>query len=139
MSQANVELVRAMYAAFNRRDFDAWLAHFDPEVVWYAGADEPEPGPFRGHQGTMELVARWLDLLPDLRLEVEEYIDAGEYVSVPARVRGHTSGSDADVIVDEVFVDRYRDGKIVEVREYRTREEAFAAVGLSEQDTYADS
>jgi ketosteroid isomerase-like protein len=139
MSQENVETDRQAGAAFDRRDFDAWLAHFDPEVVWYAVADEPEPGPFRGHQGIMELVARWLDLLPDLRQEVEEYIDAGEYVIVPARVRGHTVGSDADVIVDEVFVNKYRNGKIVEVREYRTREEAFAAVGLSEQDAHADS
>ena len=138
MSQENVETDRQAGAAFDRRDFDAWLAHFDPEVVWYAVADEPEPGPFRGHHGIMELVARWLDLLPDLRQEVEEYIDAGEYVIVPARVRGHTVGSDADVIVDEVFVNKYRNGKIVEVREYRTREEAFAAVGLSEQDAHAD-
>ena len=34
---------------------------------------------------------------------------------------------------------KYRDGKIVEVREYRTREEALEAVGLSEQDAHADS
>ena len=52
---------------------------------------------------------------------------------------GHAAGSVADVVVDEVFVDKYRDGKIVEVREYRTRQEALEAAGLSEQDAPADS
>ena len=139
MSQERVELARRAIDAFDRRDLDIWLAHFDPEVVWYAVADEPEPGPFRGHHGIMEMAARWLDLLSDLRLEVEEYIDAGEYVVMPARVRGHTSGSDAEVIGDEVFVNKYWNGKIVEVREYWTRAEAFEAVGLSEQDAHPDS
>jgi ketosteroid isomerase-like protein len=139
MSQENVELDRQAAAAFNRRDFDAWLAYLDPEITWYAMADEPEPGPFQGHQGVLKMASRWLDLLPDLRLDIKEYIDAGDYVIVPTRVYGHAAGSDADVVVDEVFVNRYRDGKIVEVREYRTRQEALEAVGLTEQDAHTSS
>jgi hypothetical protein len=34
----------------------------------------------------LQMSARWLDLLPDLRFEVKECIDAGEYVIVPARI-----------------------------------------------------
>jgi ketosteroid isomerase-like protein len=139
MSQEYVEIVKAGIDAYNRRDFDAWLTHFDPEVVWWAIADEPEPGPFHGYEAVMNMITRWLDLLPDVRFEAKEYIDAGEYVILPARICGHVAGSDADVVVDQVFVDRFLDGKIVEVREYRTREEALAAVGLSEQDAHADS
>jgi ketosteroid isomerase-like protein len=139
MTQENVEIVKAAIEAYNRQDFDAWMAHFDREIVWWAIADEPEPGPFQGHEAVRKMTARWLDLLPDLRFEVKEYIDAGEYVIVPARICGHAAGSDADVAVDDVFVDRVLDGKIVEVREFRTREEALEAVGLSEQDAHADS
>ena len=40
--------------------------------------------------------------------------------------------SDMTASLDEVLVNKYRDGKAVEVREYRTREEALEAVGLSE-------
>ena len=139
MSQENIQIDRAAAEAFNRRDFDAWMAHFDREIVWWAIADEPEPGPFQGHQAVLDMASRWLELLPDIRIEIKEHIDAGEYVITIARMCGHAAGSVADVVVDEVFVDKYRDGKIVEVREYRTRQEALEAVGLSEQDAHAES
>jgi ketosteroid isomerase-like protein len=129
MSQENVASDRRAVEAANRGDLDGWLAHFDPEIVWYGLADEPDPGPFRGHQGILALFARWRDVLPDLRLEVKEYIDAGEYVIVSGRFQGHTADSDAEVGFDEVLVNKYRDGKVAEVREYRTREEALEAVG----------
>jgi ketosteroid isomerase-like protein len=132
MSQENVASNRRAIEAGNRGDLVEWLAHFDPEIVWYGLADEPDPGPFRGHQGILALYARWRELLPDLQLEVEEYIDAGEYVIVSGRFHGHTADSDAEVVNDEVFVNKYREGKMVEVREYRTREEALEAVALSE-------
>jgi ketosteroid isomerase-like protein len=138
MSQENVEIVKAAIDAANRQNFDAWLAHLDRGVVWWGLADEPDPGPFQGHEGVLKLTARWLDLLPDLRFEVKEYIDVGECVILPVRICGHAAGSDADVVNDEVFVARCLDGKIVEVRECRTREEALEAVGLTEQDAHAD-
>jgi hypothetical protein len=97
MSQENVDVSRRATEAFNRRDFDAWLADLHPEIVWYGFADEPELGPFRGHRGVLAMVARWTDLLPDLRVEVKEYISVGEYVIGPARMRGHT----ADALVSE--------------------------------------
>jgi ketosteroid isomerase-like protein len=139
MSQQNVASNRQAVEAGNRGDLDGWLAHFDPEIVWHGLADEPDPGPFRGHQGLSALHARWRDLLPDLRLDVKEYIDAGEYVIVAGRFHGHTADSEAEVVNDEVFVNKCRDGKIVEVREFRTREEALEAVGLSEKNAQAGS
>jgi hypothetical protein len=51
---------------------------------------------------------------------------------MPVRMRGRPPGSDADVVLDEVYVSKFLDGKIVELREYRTKAEALEAVGLSE-------
>ena len=48
------------------------------------------------------------------------------------RMRGRPPGSDADVVLDEVYASKFRDGKIVELREYRTKSEALEAVGLPE-------
>jgi ketosteroid isomerase-like protein len=132
MSQQNVEILRRATEAFNRGDLEAWFAEFDPDVVWYAFPDEPEPGPFRGRRGVQKMVDRWTELFSGLRSDVEEYIDAGEYVLVPTRISGRVAGSDADVVVDEVYVNKCRNGKIIEVRECRTRDEALEAVGLSE-------
>jgi ketosteroid isomerase-like protein len=133
MSRENVETLRRATEAFNRGDLDAWFAEFDPEVVWYAFPDEPEPGPFQGLGAVQKMVARWMELFSGLRSEVKEYIDAGEYVLVPTRISGRVAGSDTDVVVDEVYVNKCRGGKIVEVRECRTREEAFEAAGLTER------
>ena len=102
MSQENVEIVKAAFEAWNRGDLDGWLAEADPEIEWL--------------------------VLP----EVLEYIDAGEYVIVPTRMRARPPGSDADIVLDEVYVSKFRNSKIVELREYRTKPEALEAVGLRE-------
>ena len=34
MSQQNVDKARAFIAAYNRRDFDAAVESFDPEIEW---------------------------------------------------------------------------------------------------------
>ncbi len=128
MSQDNVAIARRSADAFNRGDIDTWLGYIDPEIEWHGVSDEPDPGPFRGHDGVLKMVARWIEAFPDFRAEVEDYIDAGQYVVVPMRLRGRTVSSDADLVVEDVLVQRYRDGKIVEVREYRTRAEALKAV-----------
>jgi ketosteroid isomerase-like protein len=133
VSQANIATARSATEAFNRGDLDAWLAHFDSEIEWYAAPYEPEPGPFRGHDGLLKMVARWTEIFPDLRVDVLEYIDLGEQVIAPVRFRGHTASSDADVVVEEVIVNKYREGRIVEVREYRTREEALEAVAARQE------
>jgi ketosteroid isomerase-like protein len=77
----------------------------------------------------------WQDTLADFRVIAEAHIDAGDYVIAPARAEGRPAGSDAAVTLDEVLVSKIRDGKIVEVREYRTREEAFEAVGSPVRET----
>jgi ketosteroid isomerase-like protein len=129
MASENVEMIRRATAAFNRRDLEAWLAHFDRDIVWYAMPDEPEPGPFHGLNQVQAMAGRWMELLSDFRIEVKEYIDAGDYVVVPARMHGHHPDSDADVTVDEVYVNKCRNGRVVEVREFRTMGEALEAAG----------
>ena len=44
MSQENVEIVRRGFDAFNRRDLDAFLALFDPDVEFTAYAMQSELG-----------------------------------------------------------------------------------------------
>jgi ketosteroid isomerase-like protein len=138
MSEENVEIARAAFEAWSRGDLDAWLAEADPEIEWYVLPEAPDPGPHRGRDAILERAALWRDMLA-LRGKVVEYIDAGEYVLMPVRMRGRPPGSDAEVVLDEVYVGKFRDGKVVELREYRTKAEAFQAVGLSEQDAHADS
>jgi ketosteroid isomerase-like protein len=130
MSQQNMEIARAAFEAWMRGDLDAMLADADPEIEWYVLPDAPDPGPHRGRNAILERMAMWREMLA-LRGEVLGYIDAGDYVIMPIRMRGRPPGSDAEVVLDEVYVSKFRDGKIVELREYRTKAEALETLGLS--------
>jgi hypothetical protein len=48
MSQETVDAARGMWDAFNRRDLDAWLEGFDPEVEWHAAREDPDAGVHHG-------------------------------------------------------------------------------------------
>jgi ketosteroid isomerase-like protein len=124
--------LRRAVEALNGGDLDAWMAETDPEVEWYVLPDDPNPGPYRGYQAVLEMVARWQETFVDFRGDAQQYIDAGDYVIAPMRMRGRPRESEAEVVLDEVYVGRIRNGKIVEVREYWTREQAFKAVGARE-------
>jgi uncharacterized protein len=132
VSQENVEVVRRALEAFEQGGLDATLRFYDPEVTWEEARDEPEAETHRGHNGVRALVEKWLVPFDDLRIEPEEFIDAGEAVVMPYRFRGRERSSGTDITAPETWVFWLRDGMICEVREYRHKAEALEAVGLSE-------
>jgi ketosteroid isomerase-like protein len=88
------------------------------------------------------LVSGFVDSFSEVTFEVLEVIDAGDHViaSTVLRVVLHGQGSASAGVSDTyVFVYKLRDGLVVEGWEYRTKQEALEAVGLSEQDAHADS
>ena len=138
MKSQNLELVRSLYAKTERGDFafvdrEAELRGFyAPEFEWHTRDDLPDAGVRRGYEGVARLRAEWAEAFDDLRLALDELIDAGDHVVAVARVRGCLRGSDHQVEVQETQVWKLRDGRAVEVRAYRTRSQALEAVGLGE-------
>jgi len=132
MSQENLEIVRTGYDAFNRGDIEAILAALDPAIEWWPASDEPITAPYRGHDGYRSLVGEIREYVPDIQAEIEECFAAGDQVVTCLRFWGRGRDSGAPVEVRETNVARFRDGKIVEVREYRDKADALEAVGRSE-------
>src|SRR3954453_1874680 len=132
MSQENGEIVRDGYDALNRGEVEAIVATLDRDIEWWPAADEPTTQPYRGHDGYRTLVAEIRTYVPDLQAEIKEVFAVGDRVVTCLRFWGQ--GRDSGVLVEirETNVARFRDGKIVEVREYRDRADALEAVGLSE-------
>ena len=144
MSQENVEIVRAVFAAWNaREELDALLSRFHPELVYHPRADEPDPSPHVGRDAYERLIYGFVDSFSEVTSEVLELIDAGDHVIASTVLhvvlRGQGSASGAGVSDTYVFVYKLRDGLVVEGWEYRTKQEALEALGLSEQDAHADS
>ena len=132
MSQENLETVRAGYDAFNRGDIEGALAPLDPDIEWWPAADELITSPYRGHDGYRRLIAEAREGVPDLQTEIEELFVVGDRVVVCVRFWGRGRDSGAPVEVRETHVARLRDGKIIEVREYREKAAPLEAVGLAE-------
>jgi ketosteroid isomerase-like protein len=132
MSRENPEVVRRGHDVFNERDLDAYLALHDPDVEFttYERALEGA-GPYRGHGG----VRRWwrdLEVLPDLRVELDEIQDLGDLTLVRGSLRGHGAGSGAPFERSYWGLFRVRDKRIVWWHAYPSEAEALEAAGLRE-------
>jgi ketosteroid isomerase-like protein len=130
MSQADVSAVRRAYEVFNTGDLAAWLELFDPRIVWHASEDNPDVDTYHGHEGLAALFLTWREMFEELRVEPHEFIDAGDMVIVPARVRGRGTGSGAEIDMPSTWTWKLHAGKTIEAWEHRTKEQALEAAGL---------
>jgi ketosteroid isomerase-like protein len=129
MSQENVELLEAAYAAITRDDLDAFLALAHPEIEFRSLIAEAEGQTFHGHEGVREWwasVIRPLAIRPGME-QIEGFRDRGI-----SRLR--LAGSVAGVEVPQTMwmAWRVRDGLLVWWGTFRTEAEALEAVGLRE-------
>jgi ketosteroid isomerase-like protein len=132
MSQANLELVRAAYEWGNGRrelDLDDVL---DPAFEWHTRVDLADAGVRRGHEGATRLRAEWVEAFEDFHIEIDELIDAGDFVIAVSRLCGRPRDGTRELSLPETQVWKLRAGKAVEVRAYLTRDEALKAVRLAD-------
>ena len=131
MSQENVNLMRESYQAFNRRDWDTFLALVDEEVEIESRLVAME-GAYHGHEGLRRWWDDFLGAFPDYTVEIEEVRDLGEVTLAHMRGWGHTADSATPLVDPSWHPVRWRDGKVVWWRNCPTEKEALEAVGLSE-------
>jgi ketosteroid isomerase-like protein len=129
MSQENVERVRQSIEVVNRThgpDVD----FMGPDFEWHTRADLPDPAVYRGPDGVARLLAEWYAAFDDLRVDLEEVIDAGDRVVTVLRLHGRIKDSGEEVEMTEAHVITMRNGRATLLREYTTKEEALQAEGL---------
>jgi ketosteroid isomerase-like protein len=131
MSQENVEVVKAGFAAWNAGDMDAYRELYDPDVIVRTPEGWPEPGPFVGRHAFM----RWCEQLretwdADALEVVSDFIDAGDRVAVRQIWRGAGHGPEANMEMTNVIT--VRKGRVVYQEFVWDHAEALEAVGLSE-------
>ena len=138
MSQENVKIVRAAIDAANRDDWDAFYKDMAPGVELDMSR---AVGPVSGVLSLDQLRRAQEDLAgywESLRIEPNEFIEAGDLVVVPHTV--HVRGRDGiEVVSRPTFVWTIRDGAIERISLYQERQDALEDLGLSEQDAHADS
>ena len=140
MASANLDLVRSIYAAWERGDFSS-IEWADPEIemVFADRADRPS-------MGVDGMADNWRDFLgawEELRVDADEYreLDA-ERVLVLAHWsgRGKTSGLElGEMRTKSASLFHVRGGKVTRLVLYMEAERALADLGLSSEATSADS
>lgn len=135
MQSANVDLVRSIFAAWERGQFD--LADFADADLEFVRADGPAPGSWRGFANIARAMREALSAWDDFRLKAEGYRQLDEervLVFVTASGRGKRSGIDATLLgsnAAQVF--HLRDGKVTRIITYYDRGRAFADLGLNSE------
>ena len=130
MSREPLDAIRSGFAAWEQGGVEALLPHLTEDVEWTVRADLPDAGTYRGHDGVRRLLARFEEVLEDLRFEPLEFIQVGERIVVPLEWsgRGTMSGAVVAERQGETWVFTVRGPQVSEVHEYAAKEEALAAV-----------
>jgi ketosteroid isomerase-like protein len=117
LSQADIELVRTLYTAFNRKDLegvlgllgDAMVAHIAPGMPWSGSYHGPE-----GFRRFLEIIDEYVDL----SVETDSLLDTGPVIAQVGRTTGYARESGTRFSFNEVHFWGVQDGKIVAFRNY---------------------
>jgi len=131
---ANLDLVRSIYAEWERGDFFSSGEWVHPEIE-YVIADGPEPGHWTGLPEMVEGHRSFLSAWENYHVEVDEYRELDDeriLVFIRHRGRGKTSGLEVDQMrSDGANLAHVRDGKITKLVVYWERDNALADLGLT--------
>ncbi|HTQ68628.1 MAG TPA: nuclear transport factor 2 family protein [Solirubrobacteraceae bacterium] len=129
----NLDLVRSIYADWERGDFFGGSGDWIDPNIDFVMADGPDAGVWHGRAGLIEGTRALFRAWNDWRCETEEYVvlDA-ERVLVLLRVsgRGKTSGLEVGQVAVNLF--HVQAGKVTKLAIYWDRANALAEFGLEE-------
>ena len=133
MSSANLDLVRSIFAGWERGDFGSaeWA---DPEIEFVL-ADGPTPSNARGLAGMAAVIREVLSVWEDVRVEGDEYRrldDERVLVLAHRSARGKGSGVQlGEVLTKGAYLFHIRDGKVTRLVFYWDRERGLADLGVT--------
>ena len=120
MSRENIETARAMRDALIEGGPKAAIVYFQPDVTFDVAV-----GQFKGIEG-MEVWFRTITkYLIDYEIVDAEYVDAGDAVVVNNMMRAR-GGHGKLATQDQIYLLRFRDGKVGAVTRHATKEDALA-------------
>jgi ketosteroid isomerase-like protein len=143
VSEENVAIVRRNYEVVNAigRTGEEFVdpEKFAPEF-WASLADDfelhgrpdvPDARTYRGRDDAKEFWRMLQDVWSELRWEPLEFTDLGGAVVVETRLMARGRGSDLRIEAAETDVFWFRDGQIVRLQGFATRDQAMDAVRAS--------
>jgi ketosteroid isomerase-like protein len=130
VSEEDLELIRAGFAAHNRGDLDALVEVYDPDVVF----ETLLLGTHRGNEAIRLIYEENQKTLSGYDVVPVELIESGDQVVAVAEVKGvgpvsQIAMADRDRFA---FLFTIKNGRVIREQAFRNRDEALAAAGLAE-------
>jgi ketosteroid isomerase-like protein len=131
MSRENVEIVRELLEAFNRRDVDAIVERWPADAEWIPAISPGglEGTTYVGPAGLRRWVAELAESWPTFEVIDPKLETIGDRVLIVGRVhaRGSASGVELDTPLAQLW--ELDDGMVRRVSAFASHEEAIAAAG----------
>jgi ketosteroid isomerase-like protein len=127
--KTDLENLRALYDEYAQGDLSR-TDLFDPEIVnSNVGAWPEPPGEAKGLEAFAGGMRAWLAAWErPLKVEAEEFTQAGNRILVLIRWKGRGKGSGVEMEAEGAHLWTFRDGLAIRFDVYRDREEARAAL-----------
>jgi ketosteroid isomerase-like protein len=131
LAERNVEVVRSLIDAWNRREAGIDAYHEDAEWDFTRSRFGEIRHSWKGVEGMREVFASVLSMWSELRVEAERIVANGDDVLVLARHYGRRPSSGLEISDTGSYLITMRDGKVAKFVFYPEEDEAVEALGLS--------
>ncbi|HZZ29253.1 MAG TPA: nuclear transport factor 2 family protein [Pirellulales bacterium] len=134
MSTKNIKLVQSFYESVSNGDFGGASQLLDPNVEWLE-PDAPDLGKAGTHHGAdavfREVIEPAYEKFDQLRLELDEFLDAGNCVVVLGsfRGRGKTTGTELNAPFAHVW--KLQENKVMWFRNFTDTTNFRHALGIT--------
>ena len=128
MSEENIEIVRRVYEALARRDWDGVFRETHSEFM----VETQMQGSFRGRDAVQAFIEDQIGAFETWIADPEEFFAEDDRVLVFVRSRAQPRGTTAYIDIKIGHVWTVRDGTILSLITFPNRDDALEAAGLSE-------
>jgi uncharacterized protein len=136
MSRKNIEALRRVYAEWGRGNWEPRFEFYASDMEWGWSDEFPGlNGVFPDPEDTSSRLREWLSPWEEWRCEAEDFVAAGDFVVALTRYTGRGKGSKLDVNTRGAHVWRFRDGRVVRLEVFSSRDRALEAAGLPSSTT----
>jgi ketosteroid isomerase-like protein len=120
-TEANIALIQAAYADFQKGDIPSLLARLTDDVVWttpYPPDIVPHGGTRKGKAGVVQFFQQLAGGIEFTKFDPREFIASGDRVVALVSIAGITKSTGLASAEEAAHLFRVRDGKVSEFVEY---------------------
>jgi ketosteroid isomerase-like protein len=132
VAQDNVEVVKRVYRAFNRRDPEAAIGLVSPDFSFRSEFGAVSGRRYEGRAGFRQYFRDMAETWSAFRIELDDAVTCGDAVITTYREHGVGRSSGVEIEARGCEVWHFRDGQPVRLDNYASKDQALAAVGLQD-------